>query len=78
MPTPQMVAARGRRADPDPGGLPHPVTRYENQTPNAPSSSSTALPKMYRKKMLLLRCCHEAWQNVQVRNCHHCGAWWFR
>jgi hypothetical protein len=35
----------------------HPVTRYVIQTPKMPSSSSTSLPKMYKKKMLLDRCC---------------------
>mmetsp|Transcript_23874 Transcript_23874/g.52152 ORF Transcript_23874/g.52152 Transcript_23874/m.52152 type:complete len:213 (-) Transcript_23874:420-1058(-) len=57
---------------------PTPVTRYVSHTPAVPSSSSTSFPKMYRKKMLLDRCSHPAWQNVLVTNWNHLAWSWYR
>lgn len=55
-----------------------PVNRYENHTPKKPSSSSTILPKTYRKKMFPDRWAQLAWQKMDVTHCHHCGWRWLR
>eukprot|EP00982_Pelagococcus_subviridis_P009438 30922-Pelagococcus_subviridis.AAC.2 len=55
-PSPSIPPAALGRTRYDATPAPTPVNKYENQTPNVPSSSSTIRPKTYRKKMFPLRC----------------------